>query len=63
MAGIGTTDSQLIRIIVTRSEIDLADIKQVFEQVFNDSLRNWIKGDTSGHYKHALYALINEERS
>lgn len=43
MAGIGTNDSQLIRIIVTRSEIDLMDIKTTFEQMFGKSLKDWIK--------------------
>lgn len=63
MAGIGTNDRQLIRLIVSRSEIDLQDIKTVFERLHGKSLKSWIKGDTSGHYKHCLYALINEERS
>lgn len=63
MAGIGTNDRQLIRLIVTRAEIDLLDIKDTFEKLFNDSLRNWIKGDTSGHYKHALYVMIGENKS
>lgn len=63
MAGIGTNDNQLIRLIVTRCEIDLEDIKIVYEKLYGKSLKSWIKGDTSGHYKHALYALIGEQRS
>ena len=63
MAGIGTTDTQLIRLIVTRCEVDMLDIKDAFQQKYGDSLKNWIKGDTSGHYKHALYVLIGEEKS
>ncbi|XP_062140575.1 annexin B11 isoform X2 [Drosophila sulfurigaster albostrigata] len=63
MAGIGTNDKQLIRVIITRSEIDLADIKVAYERLYGKSLKSWIKGDTSGHYKHALYALIGEQRS
>ncbi|GAB0087118.1 Annexin [Sergentomyia squamirostris] len=63
MAGIGTNDRQLIRLLVTRCEIDLADIKTTFERLYGKSLRSWIKGDTSGHYKHALYVLIGEEKS
>lgn len=60
MKGIGTNDDQLIRIIVVRSEIDLLDIKEAFERMYNESLKSWIKGDTSGHYKHCLYTLIRE---
>lgn len=43
MAGLGTNDTQLIRIIVTRCEIDLNDIKTAFEQKYGKSLRSWIK--------------------
>lgn len=43
MAGIGTNDAQLIRILVTRSEVDLMDIKNVFETTFGKSLKSWIK--------------------
>ncbi|KAL7742584.1 hypothetical protein ACLKA6_007559 [Drosophila palustris] len=63
MAGIGTNDKQLIRVIITRCEIDMADIKTAFERLYGKSLKSWIKGDTSGHYKHALYALVGEQRS
>ncbi|BFG01549.1 annexin B11 [Drosophila madeirensis] len=63
MAGIGTNDTQLIRVIITRCEIDMADIKVAFERLYGKSLKSWIKGDTSGHYKHALYALVGEQRS
>lgn len=43
MAGIGTNDRQLIRVIVTRCEVDLNDIKAAYERLFSKSLRSWIK--------------------
>lgn len=43
MAGMGTNDAQLIRVIVTRSEIDLMDIKGAFERAYGKSLKSWIK--------------------
>lgn len=57
MAGLGTNDKTLIRIIVSRSEIDLGDIKEAFEEMYGKSLESWIKGDTSGDYKRALLAI------
>lgn len=43
MAGIGTTDSQLIRMLVIRCEIDLQDVKDAFEIMYKKSLRSWIQ--------------------
>jgi annexin A7/11 len=63
MAGLGTNDNSLIRLVVTRSEIDMEDIKDAFLRKYGKTLKSFIKGDTSGHYKHALYALIGENRS
>lgn len=63
MAGLGTNDNSLIRLVVSRCDIDMEDIKEAFNRKFGKSLKSFIKGDTSGHYKHALYALIGENRS
>lgn len=63
MAGLGTNDKSLVRLIVTRCEVDMADIKTEFQRYYGKSLKSFIKGDTSGHYRNALFALIGEDRS
>ncbi|CAO1417280.1 unnamed protein product [Diamesa hyperborea] len=63
MAGLGTNDRALIRLVITRCEHDMVDIKEAFQRLYGKSLKSFIKGDTSGDYKHALYALIGENRS
>ncbi|CAL8091802.1 unnamed protein product [Calicophoron daubneyi] len=57
--GLGTRDSTLIRIVVTRCEIDMGLIKQEFLRETGKSLESWISDDVSGDYKRILLALIN----
>ncbi|XP_065204406.1 annexin-B12-like [Planococcus citri] len=58
MAGIGTSDRQLIRIVVSRCEVDMFNIKQAYEKLYERCLEEDIIDDTSGHYKDALLSLI-----
>nr|CAX69693.1 Annexin A4 (Annexin IV) X) (35-beta calcimedin) (Carbohydrate-binding protein P33/P41) (P33/41) [Schistosoma japonicum] len=59
MKGAGTNDRMLIRIIVSRCEIDLGLIKKEFYKLTGDSLESWIEGDTSGDYRRLLLALVH----
>jgi len=58
MKGAGTKDQALIRIIVCRSEVDLADIKKKFQAKYGQSLKQFVTDDTSLYYKDMLLALI-----
>ncbi|XP_053319451.1 annexin A6 [Spea bombifrons] len=57
MKGMGTADNTLIRIMVSRSEIDMMDIRESFRTKYEKSLYSMIKHDTSGEYKKALLNL------
>lgn len=60
MIGFGTDDKSLIRLVTTRCEIDMTDIKEEFEKKYGKTLSSFVKGDTSGYYRKALLKLIGE---
>uniref|UniRef100_A0A672HD93 Annexin n=1 Tax=Salarias fasciatus TaxID=181472 RepID=A0A672HD93_SALFA len=57
MKGAGTKDRTLIRIMVSRSEVDMLDIRQEYVKNYGKSLYTDISGDTSGDYKKLLLKL------
>ncbi|EGW11594.1 Annexin A7 [Cricetulus griseus] len=57
-AGAGTDDSMLVRIVVTRSEIDLDQIKQIFTQMHQKTLSTMIASDKNGDYRKLLLAIV-----
>ena len=59
MKGLGTRDNDLIRLVVSRAEYDMADIRMAFQQLYKTTLENMIKGDCSGSYKEGLCTLVN----
>ncbi|RVE65750.1 hypothetical protein OJAV_G00119680 [Oryzias javanicus] len=61
MKGLGTTDTVLIRIMVSRAEIDMLDIKEHFLKMYGKTLHSFIKGDTSGDYRKILLELCGGE--
>ncbi|XP_060781794.1 annexin A11a isoform X2 [Neoarius graeffei] len=57
MKGLGTKDRTLVRIMVSRSEVDMLDIRQAYVRTYGKSLYTDISGDTSGDYKKLLLKL------
>jgi annexin A7/11 len=58
MKGLGTNDSTLIRVIVTRAEIDMQYIKAEYLKKYRKTLNDAVHSETSGHYRTFLLSLI-----
>ena len=59
MKGFGTNDQLLIRILVTRDEIDMPQIKQYYKQLYGKDMIEDIKSDCSGDYERLLVELAS----
>ncbi|XP_058079368.1 annexin D5-like isoform X1 [Magnolia sinica] len=57
MKGLGTRDTTLIRVMVTRAEIDMNYIKDEYAKIDGKSLRDAIQSNTSGDYRTFLIYL------
>ncbi|XP_021753035.1 annexin D5-like [Chenopodium quinoa] len=58
MKGMGTDDTTLIRVIVTRVEIDMQYIKAEYQKKYKKSLVDAVHSETSGNYRKFLLALL-----
>ncbi|KAF5206929.1 Annexin d5 [Thalictrum thalictroides] len=58
MKGMGTKDTDLIRIVVTRTEIDMQYIKAEYLKNYRKTLHDAIKSETSGNYRTFLLSLV-----
>ena len=58
--GLGTKDHILIRVLVTRSEIDMPQIKQYYKQLFGKDMATDVKNDISGDYQKLMLGLIEK---
>ncbi|OCU00086.1 hypothetical protein XELAEV_18005871mg [Xenopus laevis] len=61
LKGAGTDEFTLTRIMVTRSELDLSEIRNEYKKLAGYSLHSAIKSDTSGDYEAALLKLCGGE--
>jgi hypothetical protein len=58
MKSAGTNDTTLIRVIVTRTEIDMQYIKGEYLKKYRKTLNDVVHSETSGHYRTFLLSLI-----
>ncbi|XP_030541202.1 annexin D5 [Rhodamnia argentea] len=58
MKGLGTDDTTLIRVIVTRTEIDMQYIKAEYHKKYKKTLNDAVHSETSGHYRTFLLSLL-----
>lgn len=54
-----TTKEALTRVIVSRSEFDMTEIKQVYHQQYGAELEDVIAKNTHGSYRDALLSLVS----
>jgi len=55
--GFGTKDTLLIRILVSRDEIDIPQIKQYYKQLYGKDMVEDVKNDISGDYQKLMVEL------
>ena len=57
--GFGTHDTLLIRVLVSRDEIDMPQIKQYYKQLYGKDMVEDIKSDISGDYQKLMVELCS----
>jgi hypothetical protein len=66
MKGMGTDEKKLIRICVSRAEIDLKSIRDIFGDRYGKgkTLIEWVKSDLSGDFENVIVGLLlgNEQK-
>ncbi|KAL9247777.1 hypothetical protein vseg_021171 [Gypsophila vaccaria] len=58
IVGLGTDEDSLSRAIVTRAEIDMKKVKFEYGRMYQTSVEDDVKGDTSGYYEAFLLTLL-----
>ena len=57
--GFGTNDKLLMRVLITRDEIDMPQIKQYYKQLFGKDMVQAVESDISGDYKKLIVGLCS----
>ena len=57
--GAGTNDRLLMRILITRDEVDMPQIKECYKKLYGKDMVQAVKDDTTGDYKKILVELCD----
>ena len=57
--GLGTKDRLLMRVLITRDEVDMPTIKQYYKQLYGKDMVEAIKNDISGDYQKLMVELCS----
>ena len=57
----GTDEDELTRVIVTRAEKDLKDLKELYHERNSVALDDAVSKETAGDYKKFLLTLLGKE--
>lgn len=61
MKGAGTRDDDLIRLLVTRAEVDLQQSKLEYYRLYGKPLYDVVKSELSGDYEKLFLTLIGTD--
>ena len=59
VSGLGTNDKKLMRILISRDEVDMPQIKAEYQRLYGRDMMGDIRSDTSGDYKKILHELAS----
>jgi predicted transcriptional regulator len=60
VVGLGTSDSKLIRTIISRADVDMKRIKKYYKKLYSKDMIEEVKDDISGSYQKIIEGLINK---
>lgn len=61
MKGAGTKDENLIRIFVSRSEIDMVEVRREYQKLYKHCLHDQLKKELSGDYEAIMLKLVGKD--
>lgn len=59
IAGVGTDEKALIDVICSKSNAEMAEVKNAYKRMFGKNMEHSVKDDVSGYFKRLLISLMN----